>query len=257
MPLTITGYDKEVLLKKSIFLTLATAIIAAALTAPGYGQTAQDVLAKMIEAQGGRKAIEAVKDTTLSGTFDLVSMGMSGGMTVYAKEPNKVRIDIEVMGMVITQAYDGQVAWYVNPQTGVTEEMPAAQAKDIQRRALGNDSILNPEKVGVTYTLKDRETVDNKEYIVLEQKLSDGFTTKLYIDPTTYLVVRQRAKAMNPMTQVEADSETILSDYRPVNGLLVPHSSVTSQDGAEMMRVTFTKVACNAGLEDSFFAMSK
>jgi len=253
----MTGYDKEVLVKKSIVLTLSAIIVASTLAAPGYGETAKDVLAKMIEAQGGRKALEAAKDATLSGTFDLVSMGMSGAMTVYSKEPNKVRVDIEVMGMVITQAYDGQVGWFVDPQTGTTQEMPAAQAMEMKRRALGNDAILNPEKVGITYTLKDRETVDKKEYIVLEQKMADGFTSKSYIDPATYLVARQRAKALNPVTQAEADSETILSDYRRVNGLLVAHSSVTYQEGAEMMRITFASVTFNTGLEDGFFAMSK
>ncbi len=241
--------------KRAVFILVIA--MAAALAAPGYGQTAQDVLAKMIEAQGGRKAIEAARDTTLSGTFDFASMGMSGAMTIYSKEPNKVRIDIELMGMVITQAYDGQVAWFVNPQTGATEEMPAAQAMDMERRALGNIALLDPAKVGITYTLKDRETVDNKEYIILEQKLSDGFTTKLYVNPSTYLVDRQRAKSPNPMTQVEADTETILSDYRKVAGMMVAHSAVSYQDGAEMMRITFSKVAFNTKLQDSFFAMSK
>jgi outer membrane lipoprotein-sorting protein len=244
-------------MKKIGVLVVVAILIAGGLTPPAYGQTAQDVLAKMIEAMGGRQALEAVKDTTLSGTFEFVTMGMSGGMTVYAKEPNKARIDIEVMGMVITQAYDGQVAWFVNPQTGATEEMPAAQATEMQRRAMGNDVLLNPGKVGVTYTLKDRETVDTKDYIVLEQKLSDGFTSKLYIDPATYLVMRQRAKGLNPMTQAEVDSETVLSDYRPVNGIKMAHSSVTFQEGAETMRITFAKVTCNTGLADSFFVMSK
>jgi len=243
--------------KKSIVVTLAAVLVASALAAPGYGETVKDVLAKMIEAQGGRQALEAAKDATLSGTFDFVSMGMSGGMTVYSKEPNKVRIDIEIMGMVITQAHNGEVGWFVNPQTGATEEMPAAQAAEMKRRALGNDALLNPEKVGITYTLKDRETVDNKEFIVLETKMADGFTTKSYLDPATYLVARQRAKALNPMTQAEAEAETIISDYRRVNGLMVAHSSVTYQEGAEMMRITFAKVTFNTGLEDSFFAMSK
>jgi outer membrane lipoprotein-sorting protein len=242
--------------KKSGSVIIAL-LVAGVLAAPAAGQTAKDVLAKMIEAMGGRQALEAVKDTTLSGTFEFVSMGMSGGMTVYAKEPNKARIDIELMGMVITQAFDGQVAWFVNPQTGATEEMPAAQAAEMQRRAMGNDMLLNPEKVGVTYTLKDREKVEDKDYIVLEQKLADGFTTKLYLDPATYLVVRQRAKGLNPMTSAEADTDTVISDYRSVNGIKMPFSSVAFQEGAELMRITFAKAVCNTGLEDTFFAMSK
>jgi len=253
MPWMLTRSDKEDIMRKKFMPVVVALLVAGSLAAPAQGQTAKDVLAKMIDAMGGRQAIAAVKDSTLSGTFEFVSMGMSGAMTVYAKEPNKVRVDIELMGMVITQAYDGQVAWFVNPQTGGTEEMPAAQASEMQRRGMGNDMLLNPEKVGVTYTLKDRETVENKEYIVLEQKYADGYTAKLYIDPATYLVMRQRGKGQNPMTQAEADTDTVISDYRPVNGIKMAFSSVTFQDGAEMMRITFAKVVCNTGLEDSFF----
>jgi hypothetical protein len=34
-------------------------------------------------------------------------------------------MDIEVMGMVITQAYDGEDAWVLNRLTGAARDMPA------------------------------------------------------------------------------------------------------------------------------------
>ena len=74
----------------------------------------------MIEAQGGRKALAAIKDTTISGTIEMPQMGISGSITIYQKEPDKMRMDMEFMGMVITQAYDGQNAWMVNPADGRT-----------------------------------------------------------------------------------------------------------------------------------------
>jgi len=46
-------------------------------------QTTQAVLAKMIEAQGGAKALAAVKDTTINATVELLSMGMNGTLTMY------------------------------------------------------------------------------------------------------------------------------------------------------------------------------
>src|SRR5512136_781666 len=122
-------------MKKTFTWTLAAVIVLSCVALPGYGQTAQDLLKKMIDAQGGRKALEAVKDSTTTGTMELIQMGMSGTITMYQKEPNKMRMDMELMGMVITQAYDGQKGWYTNPQTGTTEEMPEAQAKEAARQA--------------------------------------------------------------------------------------------------------------------------
>jgi len=42
----------------------------------GYSQTADEILEKMIEAQGGRKALEAIEDTTLSGSMQIIQMNI-------------------------------------------------------------------------------------------------------------------------------------------------------------------------------------
>ncbi len=241
-------------MKKFAAAIAAVLLVVTAVSLPVQAQTAQDVLAKMIDAMGGRKALEAVKDTTITGTMEMAQYGMSSTFTMYQKEPNKMRMDLEIMGMVITQAFDGTKAWFTNPQSQTTEEMPDAQAQSFKRQAMGNDAILNPAKYGITYTLKPRETVDNIDCIVLEHKTADGFISTVYVDSTTYLTYKQRAKAVNQMG-VEADTETFVSDYKKVNGLVVAHSMRTLQDGAELMRMTFTQITFNKGIEDSLFLM--
>lgn len=241
--------------KRTILAGLAVLILAAAASA-APGADVKDVLAKMIDAQGGRKALEAVKDTTVAGNVEMIQMGINATITMYQKEPDKMRLDIEVMGMVITQAYDGQTAWYVNPQTGATEEMPEVQAKAFKQQALGNDALLNPEKIGVVYALLPSQKIDAKEFIVVEQTLADGHKNTLFVDPESYLVTRTKTRAPNQMG-VEVDAETVMSEYRKEGDLLVAHQMTTYEDGAEFMRMSFTKYTYNSGLEDSFFAMTK
>src|SRR5512135_2995051 len=171
---------KEERMRKIFAWTAAALILVTAVAVPGYGQTAQDILKKMIDAQGGRKYMESLKDTTSTGTMELVTMGMSGTFTQYQKEPNKFRMDAEVMGMMITQAYDGQKAWGTNFQTGQVEESPEAQAKEMARQAMGNATLLDPAKYGVTYTVKPKAKLEDKEYLVLEQKMSDGHLSTIY-----------------------------------------------------------------------------
>jgi len=93
-------------MRKMVTIGLA-GILLAGTAALAQAQTAKDILDKMIEAQGGRKALEAIKDTTTVGGMEMVQMGMNGSITMYQKEPNKMRMDIEVMGMIITRAFDG------------------------------------------------------------------------------------------------------------------------------------------------------
>ena len=243
-------------MKKTVAWALAAATLMTFAALPGYGQTVQSVLDKMIDAMGGRKALEAVRDTTITGTAELVQMGMSAPITMYQKEPNKLRIDVEItaVGMTFIQAYDGQKAWWTNPQTMATEEMPDFMTKAFSHQSLGNDSFLNPQKLGITFALKPKATIDGKDYLVLEQTLVDGHKITMYIDPATYLPYKSTTKSVD-MTGGEVDSEAYVSDYRKVGGLMVAHSLRNLENGAESMRMTITGVTYNANLDDALFIM--
>jgi outer membrane lipoprotein-sorting protein len=243
-------------MRKTIAFGVCGLFLLALLSAPGSSQTAQEILGKWVEAQGGAKALEAIKDTTIIGNVELVSMGISGTVTMYQKEPNMMRLDIEVMGMVITQAFDGEIAWMVDPQTGATTQMPENASQDFKRQALGNGQILTPEKYGIKYDFKGKEKLEDKEYLVLEQTTSDGHKTTIYLDPATYLTYKTKGTALG-QAGVEVMAESITTDYKKVDGLLIAHSMTQYQDGQEFMRMTMTKVTFNSSLEDSFFKMAK
>jgi len=243
-------------MKKIFSAWLLSLFLLSLMTSPGLSQEASDILKKMVEAQGGKKVIEKIKDMTSSGTIELIQMGMTGSMTMYKKEPDKVRMDIEVMGMIITQAYDGETAWWVNPQTGSREEVPERQAEDMKRNALGIDAFIYPEKYGISFAYKGKEKIEEKEYLVLEQTFPDGHKATLYIDPKTYLTYKSESTTVNQMG-VEVEQETFESDFKKVNGMTIPYSIIIFQDGEEFMKLTLTDVSFNSGLEDSLFKMSE
>ncbi len=244
-------------MKKTLIWALAGAFVISSLPVMGYGQEAGQVLEKMIEAQGGRKVLESFKDTTVSGTMELIQQGMNATLTMYQKEPNLMRMDIEVMGMVITQAFDGQKGWYLNPQTGAAQDMDENMNKEFKRQALGNDSLLNPAKYGITYVYKGKEKAGDKDCLVLEQTMSDGHKSTLYLDPDTYLMARSKTTTLAQMGGGEVQSETIFGDYRKEGDAMVAHSMTILQDGAEFARMTLTKISYNSGLEDSLFQMTR
>jgi len=243
-------------MKKIFSACLLSLFLLSLMTSPGLSQEASDILKKMVEAQGGKKVLEKIKDMTLSGTLEMTQMGMTGSMTMYKKEPNKVRMDIEVMGMIITQAYDGETAWWVNPQTGSREEVPERQAEDMKRMALGIDAFLYPEKYGISFAYKGKEKIEEKEYLVLEQTFPDGHKATLYIDPKTYLTYKTKSTTVNQMG-VEVEQETFESDFKKVNGMTIAYSIIIFQNDEEFMKLTFTEVTFNSGLEDSLFKMSE
>lgn len=239
-------------MKKILSLCLLGVFLLSLTATPGLCQKEKEILEKWIEAQGGRKTLAAVKDTTLVGTLEIPMAGMRGSISMYHKEPNKMRMDMEIMGMVMTTAYDGVKVWFTNPQTGATEDMSGEEAEQMIRQSLGNDSILNPGKYGITYAYKGEEKVDDKDCIVLDQTFSDGYTATLYIDSKTFLTCKTKAKTLTQMG-AEAEAETYFADYRKVGDVMVSHSMKVFYDGQEAVSMTFSQVKFNSGLDDALF----
>lgn len=243
-------------MKKLFAFGLASLLVFGWLGSWGYSQDASDIINKMIEASGGRKVLEGIKDTTLTGEMEITQMGLAGTITMYHKEPNLFRQDIEVMGMVITNAFDGEVAWMVNPQTGSVEELPESAQGMSERSALefGNSPLLYPDKYGITFAFKGKEKVDGIECLVIDQTFENGDVNTQYIDASTYLTYKAKSKQMGAMGG-EVDQEMVFSDFREVDGVMYPHSLMIYQNGEEFAVMTITELSFNTGLEDSLFQM--
>jgi outer membrane lipoprotein-sorting protein len=241
-------------IKKEIAILLFSLFLLNFIALPAATQTEKDILGKMIQALGGEKALSEIKDTRMTGTIEIIQYGLTAPMTIYQKEPNKYRMEMEAMGLNIIQLFDGQKAMVTNPQTGEFVELPPDQAKAFRKQALGNDATLHPEKYGISYNYKGEETIDGKKCFVLEQKFQDGDVATLYLDASTYLPYKSKSKSLSP-TGAEVESEVAFADYRPVGNTKVAFSITVYQAGTESVRMTFNEVAYNTGLEDSLFSI--
>jgi hypothetical protein len=234
----------------------AVAVSAQQAPAAAVNKEALAVVDKLIAAMGGRKVLESIKDTTISGTAEIVQFGITVPITLYQKEPNKMRMDITIAeaNMTIIQAFDGQKGWYTNPQSGATEEMPDFMAKDMARQAGQNQAILYPQKSNVTFALKPKAAIEGKDYIVLEQTQADGHKTTFYLDPDTYLPYKTETRTLD-QNGAEVDSTTYSANYQKVGGTMVPYSVRVVQNGADAQRMTVTAVTYNTNLDDAFFTL--
>ena len=210
----------------------------------------------MGDTLGGRKIIESIKDMTMVGGVEMPQQGISGTVTIYKKEPDKSRIDLDAMGMVIIQVYDGQTALWTNPQTGEIEEMDEQQAARMIRQSLPLAAIIDPEKHGIAFTYRGKETVEGKECFVLEQVYKDGYRMIRYVDSDTYLSVRSRSIITGPGGS-EIQVEQVMSDFRKVDGLTMAYSVTTYYNGSVFNEIRFKDVKFNTGLEDSLFQLKK
>jgi len=247
-------------MKRILSLCILSIFLLSLTASPGFSQKAADILEKMVEALGGRKVLENIKDTTLSGSAEV--MGASLTVTIYKKEPNKLRRDMDIMGTRLINAYDGEIAWSAGPFGQPPHEDAGRMAEETKASAQGDAyaALLHPEKYGITYALKGKEKIEGKEYFVLEQILPGGFKTILktiqYVDTETYLIYKYKNIFLNSKG-VEVTDESFVSDYKKVDGTMIPHSLTVPMEGQAPFKLTITKVVFNMGLEDSLFKMSK
>ena len=71
-------------------------------------------------------------------------------------------------------------------------------------------------------------------------------TQHIHIDRETFVEMRVS-------TEGPTASETDLSDYKEVEGIMVPHTIKISQSGAVVAELKISKVEFNTPLEDSLF----
>ncbi len=225
------------------------------LAVPSFSQTADEIINKMIDAQGGKEVYERIKDITIIGTIELVQQGIDGSIILYKKEPDKRRQDFEVMGMNLIEVYDGKVGWWTNQQTLEIEEMPEDRFVRSKRNAMPVVAPLYPDKYGLSHTLKGKETIEGNEYFVIIRKFPDDFEVTIYIDTKTFLPYKSISQIEAQGMEIEVEQYT--TDYKEVEGLLVAFSTSQYLNGQEQMIMTVSEVKINTGLEDSLFVMEK
>ena len=93
---------------------LASLVCLMALNA--FGQTAEELVAKNLQAKGGVDKIKAIKSVRMSGDFD--AGGFKATIAEYSKRPAMVREMFTVQGMTQVQAYDGSSGWQISPFGG-------------------------------------------------------------------------------------------------------------------------------------------
>ena len=120
-------------MRASLRVSLAVAGIAWA--AAAASQTADELIAKNIEARGGLEKIQAIQTMRLTGTLTVGDAAMPSVLEV--KRPNKTRWEFTLRGQMAVQAYDGTTAWAIAPFAGKPEAEPmsAEDSKDMELQA--------------------------------------------------------------------------------------------------------------------------
>jgi len=234
-----------------------TALIFILVTAICHAQTVDEIISKNIEARGGLDKIKAVKSQKIVATGVTSQQGtqMEFPAVIYNKRPDFYRMDVEIYGMNMIRAYDGKMAWQIFPFMGDPDpgEMSGDEAKYVAAEADFDGPLVDYKKKGHVIKLLGKEDMEGTEVYKLEVTLKDGTVRYYYLDAEFYIEL----KITGTVTEMGQtfNSETFLSDYKEVNGLMIAHSIEVKANGVLSNQVNIDSVLFNVEVDDTFFKM--
>ncbi len=241
--------------QKRVLSVVFLLIICAAFAAAQEAKPAEDlpsvdaILEKLIEASGGRTALEEITSRTYKGTFEMPSMGSSGTWERFEKPPNKSLNVVQVEGFgTVMQGCDGTTAWDDNPMVGLVERSGTA-LEDAKRDSEFNRE-LRMKEIYKDLVVVRREAVGPRTAFVVEATPPQGAVEKLYFDTETGLLLRTDAEREGPQGPVNATM--YLEDYRDVDGLKFPHT-LRQEMGEFAFVLKITEIKLNAEIDDAKF----
>lgn len=239
-----------------MFRRLSIAMLVLSLAASAaVAQTADDVLAKHFEAQGGLDKLRAMKSMRMTGKMG-VGPGMEAPFVMEKKRPGSMRMDFTFQGMTGTQAYDGKGGWSVMPFMGKKdpEPLPAEDAKNLAEQADFDGPLVDYKDKGHAIELAGKEQVEGAECFKLKVTKKSGEVDWYFFDAETYLLVKQEGKRTRRGTEMEGEST--FGDYKEVNGMLFPFSMSSGVKGMpQKQTMTFEKIEIDPEIADARFVM--
>jgi len=216
------------------------------------GVSSKDVVKKYINAIGGESAIKELENITLLYSFN--QMGQEVKMQRIIQSPDKYKEVMVASGMEMRRKVVNGNKGMESGMGGSSKELTQEEI-DEMKDEMDLQSILNPDKYGVSYYLQDTEEVDGKKAYVVEKLANNGKKkTVEYYDMETGLLIR----TIGTM-EIQGQTVTILTDileYEEAKGskYKVPSKLKQSMMGQEI-NLKLDNVRVNRKIKDREFKL--
>ncbi|MCU0371038.1 MAG: hypothetical protein MUC31_06460 [Bacteroidales bacterium] len=235
-------------MKKMLFLLLGLCISGSFV----FGQDLDDVLKQYFETIGMDK-LATVQSLTMKGRS--MQMGMETTFTTMSKRPDKFRLEVDIQGQTMIQAFDGQKGWLVAPWTGTTDpqEIPADQGKFMKWQAEIDGFLYNYQEKGLTTELIGKEDLEGTPVFKIQQTNQDGDIFTYYLDAENYVILKSEITTHMMGNVIKQEGNN--SNFKQVEGMVFPFSIENRSGGQVLNQVVVDTILIDQEINDSIFIM--
>jgi hypothetical protein len=243
--------------QESVMSSLAPAFLALFVAAPAPQSPEEIVVKKAITAHGGEANLKKFPSgvSKIAGTVVEPKIPFTGSMAFSV--PGKVRVEM------VFDLPDGKKASTVQitngenvkqTENGKAVELKAAARDELRESAAIQELTQLTPLLGNKYAVASGKdaTFDGKECATIVVKAKGLKETTLAFDKKSGLLTAMQRKGVNPEQKV-VDELTMFTDFKTIEGLVVPMKSKVSHDGRAFLEITVTEYKPLAKVEDKFF----
>ncbi|MCY7311217.1 MAG: hypothetical protein LH619_10605 [Chitinophagaceae bacterium] len=229
-------------MKRLLFSFLFLAVAATAIS-----QTAEEIIAKHIEAIGGAENWKKVNSVKMEGTMQVQGAEVAVTQTILHGKGS--RQDISIMGMTGFSIITPAKGWNYMPFQGqaTPEAMTAEDLAESQEQLDAQGNLIDYAAKGHTVEYLGKDEVDGTGCYKLKVNKKGGSPETMYIDTkTNYLL---RSVTLRKANGQEAEVTTNFSNYEKLpEGIVIP-KSITLPFGEMIV----TKVTINGTVDEAIF----
>ena len=223
--------------------------------AVSHSQTADELIARNIQARGGMEKMKAIKTMRVTAKFD-GGGGFTASVGQENQRPNLLRETFKLQGMTAVQAYDGSAGWQIQPFGGKKdpELMGEDDVRDLLLDADFDGPLVDYKEKGSTVEYMGHDVVDGDDALRLKVTLKNGDIIYDYLDPDTFIEIRREIQQFIRGSQRDRVME--FGSYKPVNGVMYPFSiSQGPKNHPDEQTVTVRKLEANVTIDPADFSL--